>query len=81
MWIMQQLEMIPLIIMDITQFELITIAGALVGMWLKFQSEFVSLKSRVRVLENDNGELKANIETLLKEIQEIKLLLAKNQVQ
>ena len=81
MWIMQQLEMIPLIIMDITQFELITIAGALVGMWLKFQSEFVSLKSRVRVLENDNGELKANIETLLKEIQEVKLLLAKNQVQ
>jgi len=73
--------MIPLIIMDITQFELITIAGALVGMWLKFQSEFVSLKSRVKVLENDNGELKANIETLLKEIQEVKLLLAKNQVQ
>jgi len=73
--------MTPLIIMDITQFELITIAGALVGMWLKFQSEFVSLKSRVRVLENDNGELKANIETLLKEIQEVKLLLAKNQVQ
>ena len=67
--------------MDITQFELITIAGALVGMWLKFQSEFVSLKSRVKVLENDNGELKANIETLLKEIQEVKLLLAKNQVQ
>lgn len=67
--------------MDLTQFELLSIAGALVGMWLKFQSEFTTLKSRVKVLEMDNGAFKNKIDTLLTEIQEIKMLLAKNQVQ
>ena len=68
-------------IMDMTQFELLTIAGALVGMWLKFESDFTTLKSRVKVLEMDNGEFKNKIDTLLTEIQEIKMLLAKNQMQ
>ena len=67
--------------MDFTQFELLSIAGALVGMWLKFQSGFTTLKSRVKVLEMDNGEFKNKIDTLLTEIQEIKMLLAKNQMQ
>jgi hypothetical protein len=67
--------------MDLTQFELLTIAGALVGMWLKFQSDFTTLKSRVKVLEMDNGEFKDKVDRLLNEIQEIKMLLAKNQVQ
>jgi hypothetical protein len=67
--------------MDLTQFELLTIAGALVGMWLKFQSDCTTLKSRVKVLEMDNGEFKSKIDTLLTEIQEIKMLLAKNQMQ
>ena len=65
----------------LTQFELLSIVGALIGMWLKFQNDFTSVKSRVRVLEADNGELKQNIKQLLEDIQEIKLLLAKNQVQ
>ena len=67
--------------MDLTQFELLSIAGALIGMWLKFQSEFTTLKSRVKVLEMDNSTFKGKIDTLLTEIQEIKMLLAKNQVQ
>jgi hypothetical protein len=67
--------------MDLTQFELLSITGALIGMWLKFQNDFTTLKSRVKVLEMDNGEFKSKIDTLLTEIQEIKMLLAKNQVQ
>jgi len=67
--------------MDLTQFELLSIAGALIGMWLKFQSEFTTLKSRVKVLEMDNSAFKGKVDTLLTEIQEIKMLLAKNQVQ
>lgn len=67
--------------MDLTQFELLSIAGALAGMWLKFQSEFTTLKSRVKVLEMDNSAFKGKVDTLLTEIQEIKMLLAKNQVQ
>ena len=65
----------------ITQFELLAIVGSLIGMWIKFQADYTALKSRVRVLENDNGELRQNIKQLLEDIQEIKLLLAKNQVQ
>lgn len=67
--------------MDLTQFELLSIVAALLGMWLKFQSEFTTLNSRVKVLEMDNGEFKNKIDQLLTEIQEIKMLLAKNQVQ
>ena len=65
----------------LTQFELLAIVGSLIGMWIKFQADYTSLKSRVRVLENDNSELKANIKQLLEDIQEIKLLLAKNKVE
>jgi hypothetical protein len=67
--------------MDLTQFELLSIAAALIGMWLKFQSDFTTLKSRVKVLEMDNGEFKQKVDQLLTEIQEIKMLLARNQVQ
>jgi len=67
--------------MDLTQFELLSIVAALLVMWLKFQSAFTTLKSRVKVLEMDNGEFKNKIDQLLTEIQEIKMLLAKNQVQ
>lgn len=67
--------------MDLTQFELLSITGALIGMWLKFQNDFTTLKSRVKVLEMDNGGLKEKIDTLLSDIQEIKVLLAKNQMQ
>lgn len=62
-------------------YELLIIAGGLIGFWLKHQSDFTTLKSRVRVLENDNSILKDKIDRLLNEIQEIKLLLAKNHME
>ena len=64
----------------LTQFELLSIVAALIGMWVKFQNDYTSLKARVGVIEADNGELKQNIKQLLEDIQEIKLLLAKNKV-
>ena len=64
----------------ITQFELLAVVGSLIGMWVKFQTDYTTLKSRVKVLEADNGELKQNIKQLLEDIQEIKLLLAKNKM-
>lgn len=66
---------------NLTHFEFLVVAGGLIGFWLRHQSEYTTLKARVSALESDNGELKKNIETLLKEIQEVKLLLAKNQMQ
>jgi hypothetical protein len=66
---------------NLTHFEFLIVAGGLIGFWLKHQSDFTTLKSRVKVLEQDNGALKEKIDTLLADIQEIKVLLAKNQVQ
>jgi len=64
-----------------TQFELLLIAGSLIGIWIKHQSDYSSLKGRVTALETDNSEMKDDVKQLLKEVQEVKVLLAKNQLQ
>lgn len=66
---------------SLSHFEFLAVAGALVGGWIKFQSDYNRLSSRVSVLEADNSEFKEDMKQLLREIQEVKLLLAKNQVQ
>jgi len=65
----------------LSHFEFLAVAGALVGGWLKFQSDYSRLSQRVKALETDNTEFKDDVKQLLKDIQEIKLLLAKNQMQ
>ncbi len=66
---------------NLTHFEFLTVAGALVAGWVKFQSDYSKLSSRVHALEADNAEFKADVKQMLKDIQEIKLLLAKNKVE
>lgn len=66
---------------NLTHFEFLTVAGALVAGWIKFQSDYGKLSSRVHALESDNREFKENMKQLLQDIQEIKLLLAKNKVE
>jgi len=66
---------------NLSHFEFLTVAGALVMGWIKFQADYNKLSSRVHTLEADNAEFKADVKQLLKDIQEIKLLLAKNQMQ
>lgn len=65
----------------LSHFEFLMLAITLVGGWVKFHADYNKLSARVEALENDNAEFKANVKQLLKDIQEIKLLLAKNQVQ
>lgn len=65
----------------LSHFEFLTVAGALVGVWVKFQSDFGRLSARVHALEADQQEFKDDVKQLLKDIQEIKLLLAKNKVE
>jgi hypothetical protein len=65
----------------LSHFEFLAVAGALVGGWIKFHADYNKLSARVDALENDNADFKADVKQLLKDIQEIKLLLAKNQVQ
>lgn len=64
----------------LSHFEFLAVAGALISGWLKFQADYNKLAARVRALEMDNTEFKDDVKQLLKDIQEIKLLLAKNQV-
>lgn len=64
----------------LSHFEFLAVAGALISGWLKFQADYNKLNARVKALEMDNTEFKDDVKQLLKDIQEIKLLLAKNQV-
>ena len=64
-----------------SHFEFLSVAAALVMGWVKFQNDYAKLSSRVHTLEADNAEFKADVKQLLKDIQEIKLLLAKNKVE
>ena len=65
----------------LSHFEFLTVAGALVAGWVKFQTDYGKLSARVHALESDNQEFKDDVKQLLKDIQEIKLLLAKNKVE
>jgi outer membrane murein-binding lipoprotein Lpp len=65
----------------LSHFEFLVVAGSLIGAWMKFQADYNRLSSRVHTLEADNKEFKADVKQLLKDIQEIKVLLAKNKVE
>jgi len=65
----------------LSHFEFLVVAGTLIGGWIKFQADYNKLSSRVYTLEADNKEFKSDFKQLMKDIQEIKLLLAKNQVE
>jgi hypothetical protein len=67
--------------MDLTQYEIILIIGALIGTWVKQKVDYSKLEARVVALETDNQEFKRDLKALLEAVQEVKLLLAKNQVQ
>jgi len=65
----------------LSHFEFLVVAGTLIGGWIKFQADYNKLSSRVYTLEADNKEFKSDFKQLMKDIQEIKLLLAKNKVE
>jgi len=66
---------------NLSHFEFLMVASGLVAGWVKFQNDYGKLSSRVHALESDNAEFKADVKQLLKDIQEVKLLLAKNKVE
>jgi len=59
-----------------TLFEILTLAAALVGVYVKLTQELAKLKSRIISLEKTEGEVKAMLNELLTAVQEIKILLA-----
>jgi len=65
----------------LSHFEFLVVAGSLIGGWMKFQADYNRLSSRVHALESDNKEFKDDVKQLLKDIQEIKILLAENKME
>ena len=49
---------------NLSHFEFLTVAGALVAGWIKFQNDYSRLSSRVHALEADNAEFKADVKQL-----------------
>ena len=62
--------------MDITQYELLILAGGLLGTVFKFQRDYTVLTARVVALEKHENEVKDLLRHLCEGRQEIKLLLA-----
>lgn len=67
--------------MDITQYELIMLAIALIGTVFKFHADYTRLSARVYNIEQDCKEYKEDVKQLLQAVQDIKVLLAKNKVE
>lgn len=65
---------------SISHFEFLMVAGALVGVWIKHQNDYAALKSRVKTLELKNDKIDAILQQLAEDIAEIKLLLARKQI-
>lgn len=61
---------------SITLFEILTLAGALIGVYVKLSTEVGKLKSRIIMLERQESEVKKMLVGLVTSVNEIKLLLA-----
>ena len=60
----------------ISIFEILSLAAALIGVYVKLSKEVGKLKSRVIMLERQEGEVKRMLTDLVASVNEIKLLLA-----
>ena len=56
---------------------LIPSIGAVIGVWVKMNTELAKLKSRVMVLERERTEIKEILRECVDGINDLKLLLAK----
>lgn len=76
---------------DLTTYQIIVLISMLVGGYIKlkldqnaveskFMSEITELKLRLRTHEDQTEDIKKKLEALLKAVDDIKLLLARNQL-
>jgi hypothetical protein len=64
----------------LTIFEILSLAGALIGVYFKLNSEVQKLQGRVALLEKSDSMTQEKLEALLRGVNEIKLLLARKQL-
>ncbi len=60
----------------LTIFEMLTLASALIGVYVKLSQEVGKLKSRVVMLERQETKVERMLTDLVSSVNEIKLLLA-----
>ena len=60
----------------LSQYEVICLAGALIGVYVKLNADVLKLKGRVQTLEKSDNEVKDMLTTLLNAVNELKILLA-----
>ena len=65
----------------LTTFEILSLAGAIIGVYTKLTGELGKLKGRVVALEKTETEVKGMLVELLASVQEIKILLAKKGIE
>jgi hypothetical protein len=68
------------ILENISHFEFLIVSGSLIGIWIKHQSDYATLKSRVKSLEIKNDDISEVLKKLSEDIAEIKILLARKQI-
>jgi predicted nucleic acid-binding Zn-ribbon protein len=64
----------------ISIYEGIILLSGLIGLYVKMQNELAKLKNRVYTLEQNNSEVSDMLKQLASDLQEIKLLLARKQI-
>ena len=79
MRIMQQLE-ITMELDTINLYQIVVLAGGLVGTYIKLTQEISKNKSRIIALEKQNDDLTITLKQLAADIAEIKLILARKQI-
>lgn len=66
--------------MDISIYQVIVLAVGVVGVYVKLNIEISKLTLRLDIHEKQTVVLQNSIDKLLKDVQEIKLLLARKQI-
>jgi hypothetical protein len=60
----------------LTQYEIICLVAALIGVYVKLNAEILKMKGRVGTLEKSDSEVKGLLKQLYEGVQDIKILLA-----
>lgn len=61
-------------------YEIIAVTGALIGIYVKLQTDLAKVKTRIYLLEQSKDEVRDLLKEMITDIHEIKLLLARKQI-
>lgn len=65
---------------SLTVYEILVISGSILTVYIRQVVEQSKIKTRLEFLENGRDEIRDILSELVRDMQEIKLLLARNQI-